>query len=196
VSPRLTILAGHERRAGRGGGSNAWPNGRRLLGGGGRIVSAVDPFPAIQNSVGEKHHPEPLAAWRTKIRSARAKAYRAIKADQPDAVERVSDYAILASSGERLQWLFPLLVQASGPTFWRILRDEWCSCDGFGGYSDALVALMSAHRRCAPRDLPDGLEQATVYRGCSRERILGAVLDSGAEGCPRVRPRPRRHPGA
>lgn len=107
------------------------------------------------------------------VRSARAKAFYAVRNDRPEAAAAAGAYSLILSSEERAPRLVGLLAQASPATFWAILAAEWPSFDATWGVADLYMLLMRRHAAAAPRNLPGNGDEFKVYRGGTAARALG-----------------------
>jgi hypothetical protein len=70
---------------------------------------------------------------------------------------------------DRLNDLLPVLQEMPSDVFWRVLQNEWRTCQPTWPHKDDLLALMRRHAKAAPYRGGD----LHVYRGCSGYRVRG-----------------------
>lgn len=121
--------------------------------------------------------------------------------DEKGQADEIRKRLLMCSSHERLELMLEYTEDVSDAVFWDVFAFDWTHCDATWLYQDALLYELAT--RSVPNypaskigtdesrkffsSLPDPV---TVYRGCSRERVLG---DNRHRGSARLCARTSQH---
>ena len=115
---------------------------------------------------------EKARLWREEEGGRRLVAVeKAIAADRTPrtVLDKISHFALVYNSEDRLAAVLPILRQLPAPLFWKALKRVWSICDDTWSQVPELLEIMRKH---GPARRGDDTE-LKVYRGCSIFRIRG-----------------------